>query len=573
MREVSCKATAMMCEVIEGAGFSVDRLLEGLPVASADLKNPRGRIDWDVFAEILDRFSSVLTPEEIGVRSAKIPSFVLRRFGRLVVGPRQLYDLAFRVGVPAALFTSIRSKHEWLRSGRLVVTAELLPGFRESEAFFRMCNSNVAHAPRAIDLPASTIEEQTCSGKHTRLVLKPPRSHTLTERARRRVAVLGALGKTLLAIEQQENELEASLEALQSSRYELQQLLERLPDGVLIHDGGVIRWGNAAVVEILGASDVHEIVGRHVLDFAPPDDRPALIEAMRRAAPAEISSEPDEYSVLRPDGSLRRVQAGATQTVDYRGTRARLVMMRDVTEQYRIRERAAITNRLASIGALAANVAHEINNPLSYVRLNLEMAQRRVTAAKVVDEELERSLALAREGTDHALHVVRDLKLLSRANDDRDEPIDVAALLDSTLALAQGAIAEKAKLVRRYEPTPFAFGPRARVAQVFLNLLSNASDAIPEGSPSSQVIRATTSTDAKGRALVEIFDSGCGVAPDIAARVFDAFFTTKPLGVGTGLGLAICHRIVAELGGEISFESAPGATTFRVALPPPPVPS
>jgi two-component system cell cycle sensor histidine kinase/response regulator CckA len=256
--------------------------------------------------------------------------------------------------------------------------------------------------------------------------------------------------------------------------------------------------------------------------------------------------------------------------VDYRGTRARLVMLRDVTEQYRWRERAAISNRLASIGALAASVAHEINNPLSYVRLNLEMALRRVAAAPKEDEELRRALALAREGTDHALHVVRDLKLLSRANEERDEPIDVAALLDSTLALAQGAIAEKAKLVRLYEPTPLAFGPRARLAQVFLNLLSNASDAIPEGSPTDQVIRATTSTDSKGRAVVEIFDSGCGVAPDIAPHVFDAFFTTKPLGIGTGLGLAICHRIVVELGGEISFESAPGATTFRVALPPPP---
>jgi signal transduction histidine kinase len=239
----------------------------------------------------------------------------------------------------------------------------------------------------------------------------------------------------------------------------------------------------------------------------------------------------------------------------------------DISELHRLQQTTIRNDRVMALGTLAASVAHEINNPLAYVRLNLEMAERR---AEGEDAELRKSLALAREGTDHALHIVRDLKLLSRANDDRNEPIDVHALLDSTLALAQGAIASKARLVRRYDPAPFAFGPRARLAQVFLNLLSNASDAIAEGSPSSNVIRATTSTDPMGRAIVEIFDSGCGVPPEIVHRVFDAFFTTKPMGIGTGLGLSICHRIVGELGGELSFESSPGATTFRVALPPAP---
>ena len=160
------------------------------------------------------------------------------------------------------------------------------------------------------------------------------------------------------------------------------------------------------------------------------------------------------------------------------------------------------------------------------------------------------------------------MKLLSRAQgDEQSDLVDLPALIDSTLALAEGVIQSKARLVRCYEPTPLAHAPRGRLAQVFLNLLSNASDAIPAGSPSTHVISATTRTDANGRAVVEIFDSGVGVPRAIAHRVFDAFFTTKPVGVGTGLGLAICHRIVTELGGELTFESTPGATTFRVALP------
>ncbi len=554
----------MIADVLEGVGLSIGSFLEGLPVGVEHVTDPRERIDWDVFAEILERVSREISPEEIGERTAKLPTFVLRRLGQLVVGPRQLYDLAFAL-VPAALFANVVVEHEWDAAGRLVLTAEVLPGYRESTAFFRMCGANIAAATRVIELPASTIEEQSYMGRRARIVFRPPRSHTLAQRIRRRASLLGSFRKTWQVVEQHQSELEASLAALRASRQELEQLLERLPDGVLIHERGIIRWGNAAVLEIFGAS---EIVGRRLLDFVPPGDREELAKAMRRASPTQIATGPSDYHVLRADGSLRRVQAGTTQIVDFKGAQARLLVIRDVTEHQRLRERAAIADRLASIGALAASVAHEINNPLTYVRLNLEMVERRVSSSH--DDELRKSLSLAREGTDHALHIVRDLKLLSRANDERGEAIDVPALLDSTLALAQGAINGKARLVRRYDPAPLAFGPRARLAQVFLNLLSNASDAIPDGAPADHVIRATISTDPKGRALVEIFDSGCGVPPELANRVFDAFFTTKPLGIGTGLGLAICHRIVGELGGELSFESAPGATTFRVALPPAP---
>jgi two-component system cell cycle sensor histidine kinase/response regulator CckA len=103
---------------------------------------------------------------------------------------------------------------------------------------------------------------------------------------------------------------------------------------------------------------------------------------------------------------------------------------------------------------------------------------------------------------------------------------------------------------------------------VVLNLLINAADATPEGSRERYEVRVATSTDAKGRAVIEVSDDGPGIAPHIARRIFDPFFTTKAVGSGMGLGLAICHRIVTQLGGELSFESARGGpTTFRVVLP------
>jgi PAS domain S-box-containing protein len=571
VREVSCKAVRMIVEAVQDAGLDVSGLARGLPLTLAEITDPRARIDWDLFAEVLARVEAltrdVLTPEAIGERIMKVPSFdLLRRAGQLVVSPRQLYEIGTRLVAPA-LFPNVVVTSRWLASGRLVVEGALLPGYRESVFFFRVCHGNVAALPRALDLPPATIEEQTFTGRTGRLVLLPPPSHTLGVRLRRGARALGALGEGWRALLNQQRELEESLAALRTSRHELQQLLERLPDGVVIHQGGVFRWANAALAEILGVPSAEALTGRHLLDFVPADEREALALAMRRAAPQEIGGMAREYRVLRPDGSLRRVQQGTVQIVEFHGEQARLVVLRDVTEQQRLREQAAISDRLASIGTLAAGVAHEINNPLAYVRLSLEMASRHVSGAGEGAPSLEASLALAREGTERAIRIVSDLRMLSRLHDEPTEAVDVPALLDSTLMLAEGAIATKARVVRGYGATPLSLAPRGRLGQVFLNLLANAADAIPEGAPDAHVVRATTRTDAKGRAVVEITDSGGGIAPEIAHKVFDPFFTTKPIGEGTGLGLAICHRIVAELGGEITFESAPGATTFRVTLP------
>jgi two-component system cell cycle sensor histidine kinase/response regulator CckA len=573
MREVSCRATRILLEALDGSDVSIATLVQGLPCSLTELRDPSGRIDWDVFAELLARLDSVcgdrLSPEDIGARMLKVPSFdLLRRAGQLLVSPRQLYEVGARLVAPA-LFSNVIVRNEWLPSGRLVMTGELLAGYRESATYFRICHANAAELPRLLGLPASTIEEQVLKGRRARLVLLPPASHTLAARIGRSARFVGALGEAWRGVARQQRELEASIAALRTSRHEYQQLIERLPDGVMIHRNGVVRWGNAALIAIFGAQRLEDIVGRSLLDFVPPEDRAPIALAMRRAATNEVSDARHEYRVLGAEGVVRRIQSGTAQLVDFEGEPARLVVLHDVTEQHRLREQAAISDRLASIGALAAGVAHEVNNPLTYVKLSLEIASREVAALgdTARTAKLQASLGHVREGTDRVLGIVRDLKMLSRIHDEPSEAVDLPALLDSTLALAGRAIASKAQIVRAYGPTPPALATRGGLGQVFLNLLTNAADAIPEGAPSHHVIRVTTRSDAAGRAVVEITDSGCGIRPDIGTRVFDPFFTTKPVGSGTGLGLPMCHRIVTELNGEIAFESAPGATTFRVTFP------
>jgi len=243
----------------------------------------------------------------------------------------------------------------------------------------------------------------------------------------------------------------------------------------------------------------------------------------------------------------------------------------DLVRQVNDRSRQLVrSERLVSVGFLAAGVAHEINNPLAYAHISLEVASRELAALgePARTAKIEAALAWARQGTERVRTIVRDLKTLSRAEDEPLEAVDMAALLDSTLALAANAIATRARVVRAYGQAPAARATRGRLGQVFLNLLLNAADAIPADEPTRHEIRVSTGTDAAGHAVVTIADTGTGIPHQLASRIFDPFFTTKPVGAGTGLGLAVCHRLVTQLGGEIDFESSPGAgTSFRVRLP------
>jgi two-component system cell cycle sensor histidine kinase/response regulator CckA len=561
-----------MLEVLDAARIPYEPLLARLAIRID--RDPTARIDWEPFVALVEAVEELcgdaLSLEEIGARMLRVPSFqFLRLTGQLVVSPRQLYTVGERLVAPA-MFSNITVTNQWLPAGRLIVTAELASGYRQSGAILRIASANVVALPRLLDLPPSTIEEQLVTGQRMRLILVPPASHTIGARLRRGARAVFALGDVFRGVARQQQELEGSIAALRTSRHELRQLLERLPEGVLIHRRGSVIWANAAVLESLGYERLDDVIGHNLLDFVPPEDRAQIATEMAAAMPNEVSDERRVYRVLRPDGTVRRLQSGTTQHVDFAGAQARLIVLRDVTEQHRLRDQLALAERMALLGRLAAGVAHEINNPLAYTQASVEVAIREVATLGDPGRSrtLEESLARAREGTERVRGIVRDLKMLSRADDEASESVDLPALLDSTLALAANAIAPKARVTRDYRDAPSARATRGRLGQLFLNLLLNATDAIPEGNAEQHEIRVRISRDGNGDAVVEISDTGIGIAPELAPRVFDPFFTTKPVGSGTGLGLAICHQIVTELGGKIIFESTPrSGTTFRVTLP------
>ncbi|MFP2934508.1 ATP-binding protein, partial [Pyxidicoccus sp. 3LG] len=178
------------------------------------------------------------------------------------------------------------------------------------------------------------------------------------------------------------------------------------------------------------------------------------------------------------------------------------------------------------------------------------------------------ALAEAQQGAERVRTIVRDLKTFSRVDSADNMDVDVRQVLESTLNLATTEIRHRARLVKKFDEVPRVRANESRLGQVFLNLLVNAAQAIPGGTPERHEIRVATLVGPQGRVVVEVADTGMGIASEHLPRLFDPFFTTKEPGVGTGLGLSICHSLVASLGGEIHVESEPGrGSTFRVLLP------
>jgi CheY-like chemotaxis protein len=233
-----------------------------------------------------------------------------------------------------------------------------------------------------------------------------------------------------------------------------------------------------------------------------------------------------------------------------------------------------LADRMASVGTLAAGVAHEINNPLAAVIANLDMAEQDLVALGTrtsLPPDLIEEIRDARMSADRVREIVRDLKVFSRAQEDRHGAVDVEKVLDSTLRMAHNEIRHRARVVKQYKRISRVDANEGRLGQVFLNLIVNAVQAIPEGNFEDNQITVTTGMDGEN-VVITIADTGCGIPAEVQRRLFTPFFTTKPAGVGTGLGLAISHRIISSLGGSLDFQSEIGkGSTFRVRLPVAPI--
>jgi C4-dicarboxylate-specific signal transduction histidine kinase len=286
-----------------------------------------------------------------------------------------------------------------------------------------------------------------------------------------------------------------------------------------------------------------------------------------RLAPAELGSGTLSFMVLGSVVALlgRRHRDGLEADRKAKLVEREAHLRTLLEEKQRADAQLRLVDRLKSLGTLTAGVAHELNNPMTFVSLSLELAQQSVEDGSL--EGARAALVDMAEGVTRMTGIVRGLQTFARGEEDVIESVNVTEVVESTLRMASAALEDRAKVVRDLDPhVPLVRANAGKLAQVILNLLINAAQAIPDADPEAEIgVRVATKD---GLVIVSVRDTGAGIAPEHRARVFDPFFTTKSVGQGMGLGLAICHGIITSFGGTIRIESELGmGTTFHVELP------
>ncbi len=339
----------------------------------------------------------------------------------------------------------------------------------------------------------------------------------------------------------------------------------------VLDEGGVCLDANVAVAMVLGV-EASAIVGASFRDLLEPTARQvfdALWAGRNHSALQEAT-----LTLHDPTGTQRTFEAQLIARVQ---PGQHMVVMRDVTERELARNRASLDERVASLETLASGMAHEINNPLMVIFTSLDFLSNAVDDLHAHGDalppgldlaELRREIAAARRGADKVHAVVQALVAFTRSGGDDRATINLKVPLEAAIRLTENTIRHRAVLVREFTRVPRVYASESRLTQVFVHLLLNAAQAIPEKAVRQNQVRVALKRAPDGRALIEVHDTGTGMPPEVLARVFDPYFTTRPQGEGHGLGLSFCHSVVTSMGGEIRAESSAGVgSVFRVYLP------
>jgi len=364
-------------------------------------------------------------------------------------------------------------------------------------------------------------------------------------------------------------------DALASSEARMHALMEAAVDGIVSIDAnGIILTINPAAERLFGFAD-NEVVGKNVKILMPApyrEEHDGYLAHYLTTGEKRIIGIGREVIGLRKDGSTFPMDLSVAEA-RIGGERNFLGIIRDITEQKRaIEEIRAMTQqlwqaaKLATVGELAASIAHELNNPLATVQLRIES----VLAKTPSDDPRRRALEIVQQETTRMGELVGNLLQFSRRGNGNVSTVDVHEELTKAVELIHHHLHTRLITVAKgFEPaTPTIYADRQKLRQVFLNLLTNAADAMPNGGTLTLRTSPTSISQGKPAVLIEFADTGTGIAAENLERIMEPFFTTKEEGKGTGLGLAICRRIVQEHHGALQIESELGqGTVIRIVLP------
>jgi two-component system, cell cycle sensor histidine kinase and response regulator CckA len=358
---------------------------------------------------------------------------------------------------------------------------------------------------------------------------------------------------------------------LRAREHLLATTLRSIGEGIVSTDiAGRITFMNP-VAESLTGRRTEAVRGRplgEVLRAAGPGPVDLITRALRERKPVQLDA-----ALVAPGGLDTLVADKAAPIVDDTGVVLGAVLVfRDVGEQRRQQRQVELDDRLASLGTMAAGVAHHVNNPLGYVVGNLEFAldhlrrHREVLASVPGMGDMSDALAEAQLGAEQVARVVAQLRRFAGPVKGGAGRIDINKIVKWSMDTMGPELSARARLVADLSPVAEVIGDENRLGQVLVNLLMNAAQAGSPEQPPHEV-RVATGVDGSGGVFIEVRDGGCGMSADVMKRIFDPFFTTRA-GQGAGLGLAVCHGIVSSLGGAIAVDSEPGkGSRFRITLP------
>jgi PAS domain S-box-containing protein len=339
------------------------------------------------------------------------------------------------------------------------------------------------------------------------------------------------------------------------------KLVEEAPDGVVISRDGVILYVNRAALALLHYDRAEELVGHSMSQFLDAQSIGLMIRRIRHMRTTGERMAPHEYRATRRDGSIVVAEISSIP-IDFEGRPAVLAFARDVTERVRLRAQLEQADRLTALGVMAAGIAHEINNPLTFISLATDLLRQRLGLDDTANRSLLDDIG---EGVERVAAIVRDLRVYSRYEDEPLGAVDLEAVLDSAGRIVAHELRSRIRLVRDTDSLPKVRGVARRLEQVFVNVYLNSAQSFPDDQSDATIsVNARVTENA---VEVEVTDNASGMTPEVLERIFEPFFTMRPTGTGTGLGLFICRDILLRTGGTIGAESEVGkGTIMKITL-------
>lgn len=355
---------------------------------------------------------------------------------------------------------------------------------------------------------------------------------------------------------------------LKESEGRYRSLVELSPDAIIVHTQGIIIFSNSAADTLFRVNPLHPLVGRRIVDLVHPDD----------AEQARIYLDSGEHlgaveeRLARLDGGYFVAEVTSAPII-FHGVHARQVVIRDITERKQVHAQLVQTAKLATLGEMAAGMAHELSQPINIIRMAAEGALLLIGRNKADPAYLTKQFGLVASQAARMAEIIDHIRIFSRKDTGEVAVFDARTSLALAVELMQPQMQSAGIEISTTLPsTPCPLrGRPVQLEQVIINLMSNAADAVKSAREQTQRagrIKLETSLNGDGEMVITVTDNGTGISQADLDRIFEPFFTTKEVGSGTGLGLSVSFGIISSMGGRLIARNAkPHGAQFVITLP------